>query len=383
FDSESYVKQIYVWTAADGMHRRITVDENGYAADFGSTQSSINYDGTKIAFTSSATNLNGAEFDPGAGWHNSVYYWDADASEITLISRSDDGYIGNSYSSSPSITADGLKVAFSSWATDLAGAHTAFNAGNIFLWHAPTQEIVLVTTGVAGNGANNRSEQPSISGDGAKVAFDSEATDIVGAPTTTPYENVFIWTEATNTNILVTSGPLDQGGNYFSGESSLDFTGDKIAFASAASDLVGAPTDKWDLAGTELEYLNVFLWPTDWPQGNTVDVTFDAQNSTSNLVVTIPTGSAVAQPTNPTKAGFTFAGWYTGPDGTGTLWNFGDAIFNNMTLYAYWVPAGGPTPTPTPNPAIPATGDSTMLFGLVPLALLGFSLVSSARAKRR
>ena len=40
----------------------------------------------------------------------------------------------------------------------------------------------------------------------------------------------------------------------------------------------------------------------------------------------------VVEPTPPTKAGNTFAGWYNGE----TAWNFADAVADAMTLIAHW-----------------------------------------------
>lgn len=48
-------------------------------------------------------------------------------------------------------------------------------------------------------------------------------------------------------------------------------------------------------------------------------------------------------PANPSKAGFTFGGWYTGENGTGTHFTSEVIITSDMTVYAKWIPitAGG------------------------------------------
>ena len=79
----------------------------------------------------------------------------------------------------------------------------------------------------------------------------------------------------------------------------------------------------------------------------------DAKYANSGMTVGSPT-------TNPTKEGYTFAGWFTESSG-GSQWNFSTAVTKNMTLYAQWTAVEEPTPTPTPDPTPsgPSTGDST------------------------
>jgi uncharacterized repeat protein (TIGR02543 family) len=70
----------------------------------------------------------------------------------------------------------------------------------------------------------------------------------------------------------------------------------------------------------------------------TYDVTFDNDGTTN--VVTVDGGNPVAEPTDPTKAGYVFEGWFTSSDGGLTLdteWNFATGVQDSITLYANWV----------------------------------------------
>lgn len=49
-------------------------------------------------------------------------------------------------------------------------------------------------------------------------------------------------------------------------------------------------------------------------------------------------------PTNPTREGYTFAGWFTDPDLT-VAWNFNSAVTGDLTLYAKWVPVSSSAAT--------------------------------------
>ncbi|MCL2492111.1 MAG: InlB B-repeat-containing protein [Coriobacteriia bacterium] len=90
-------------------------------------------------------------------------------------------------------------------------------------------------------------------------------------------------------------------------------------------------------------------------------------------------GTAVSEPTAPTKAGFTFAGWWTDPTG-GTLWDFSTPVTADMTLYAHWTPNEAP---PTPDPTIPDTGDSIALFMPLIVALAGVAAAGTALNRKR
>ena len=68
----------------------------------------------------------------------------------------------------------------------------------------------------------------------------------------------------------------------------------------------------------------------------------ESQYANSGMTVGSPT-------TNPTKEGYTFAGWFTESSG-GSQWNFSTAVTENMTLYAQWTAVEDPDPEPTPDP---------------------------------
>ncbi len=65
-------------------------------------------------------------------------------------------------------------------------------------------------------------------------------------------------------------------------------------------------------------------------------VKFDAQGGSSVNGQTPASGSAVTKPTDPTREGYTFAGWYTDEACT-KAYDFSVAVTADMTLYAKWV----------------------------------------------
>ncbi|MGP6170787.1 InlB B-repeat-containing protein [Microbacterium sp. A204] len=72
-------------------------------------------------------------------------------------------------------------------------------------------------------------------------------------------------------------------------------------------------------------------------------VNFDAANGDPITAVTVDEGDAVAQPTTPTRAGYTFDGW---TDGT-AMWNFTSPVTQSMTLTGVWTLIPVPPAMPT------------------------------------
>lgn len=52
----------------------------------------------------------------------------------------------------------------------------------------------------------------------------------------------------------------------------------------------------------------------------------------------IKAGERPTRPANPTRKGYTFGGWYSNPEGTGSQYNFNAAVTERTTVYAKWTP---------------------------------------------
>jgi uncharacterized repeat protein (TIGR02543 family) len=69
---------------------------------------------------------------------------------------------------------------------------------------------------------------------------------------------------------------------------------------------------------------------------NSYTVTFNSNGGSAVTPQTIEYGGLIAQPSNPTKTGYTFSGWYKESTFT-NLWDFNvDTVNANTTLYAKW-----------------------------------------------
>lgn len=136
------------------------------------------------------------------------------------------------------------------------------------------------------------------------------------------------------------------------------------------------------------------LFRTSLPMSYTV--TFDGNGASSGTMSTQnDSGPAALNANSFSRAGYSFAGWNTLANGTGTPYADGAtfAFGGSQTLYAQWTLVPTPTPTPTPTPsstsntssALPITGVSLSAFvGVIAVALLsGVPLAVWPVLKRR
>ncbi len=78
--------------------------------------------------------------------------------------------------------------------------------------------------------------------------------------------------------------------------------------------------------------------------GNTGDsvtkytVTFDSNGGSAVASQTINSGSRATEPSEPTRNGYQFIGWYTSIGTLGNKYNFNTAVTSDLTLYASWQP---------------------------------------------
>lgn len=80
-------------------------------------------------------------------------------------------------------------------------------------------------------------------------------------------------------------------------------------------------------------------------------VTFESNGGSAVTAVKVNGGDKLAKPTDPTKAGYTFGGWYT-DKALSNAYDFAKAVTGNLTLYAKW---NAVTITSVVNPAAVST----------------------------
>lgn len=119
-----------------------------------------------------------------------VFVHDRQTGQTIRVSMSSTGEQANNSSFSPSISADGQFVAFDSDASNLVPNDTnesyePYRGRDVFVHDRQTGQITRISVSSTGAQADNGSLNPRISADGMVVAFDSYATNLVANSGTT------------------------------------------------------------------------------------------------------------------------------------------------------------------------------------------------------
>jgi Tol biopolymer transport system component len=233
--------QIDVFIRMPAEIMRVSVASDGTQANNLSFAPSISADGRSIAFASNASNLAAGD----TNGTTDVFVHDRQTGQTTRVSVSSGGAQGNGFSFLPVISADGRVVAFESAATNLVAGDTN-GAADIFVHDRQTQQTTRVSVTSSGAQGNGASQFPSISPDGMVVAFTSAATNLV-AGDTNGQRDAFVHdrrTERTTRVSLSIGGAQgDQAVPLISRAHALSADGRIVAFASAATNLTPGDTN--------------------------------------------------------------------------------------------------------------------------------------------
>jgi uncharacterized repeat protein (TIGR01451 family) len=217
-----------------------STSDAGVKGNSASVVPSISADGTKVAFYSFANNLEPAadgDFIPD------VYVKDLITGDIRVASTSDAGVKGNRDSLVPSISADGSKVAFYSFANNLEPAADGDFLPDIYVKDVSGGDITVASTSDAGVKGNNDSILPSINADGSRVAFDSRATNLEPNADTDTINDIYVKDLATGEVKLASTSDAGIKGDNSSVEPAISADGTRVAFRSFAANLDPADTD--------------------------------------------------------------------------------------------------------------------------------------------
>jgi putative cell wall-binding protein len=204
---------------------------------------SLSGDGSRVVFVSLATNLLpgtiversqifGAEMKSGVMSVVRVL----SVRDATLSSP---GEVGNGDSSAPSLSRDGTVVAFESRSTNLTSNVVPGMISQIYLHSSVTGSTGLVSVTPDGSGGGNGdSRRPVVSADGRRIAYDSKAGNL-SPRSTGNLEQVYIRDTAALASELVSVNQFGaKAANGPSRSASLSDDGQRVAFTSDAGDVV-------------------------------------------------------------------------------------------------------------------------------------------------
>jgi Tol biopolymer transport system component len=236
----------------------------GTLANANSTDPSISGDGRYVVFQSAADNLvpvgtNGVLVNNKnvSTMASDIFLKDTQTGTTTLVSGST---IGNGESLNAQISTDGQFVAFQSLASNFIGNDDLNGTYDIYLKHLnDTDAPKLVSSDKNGVQGNHASYEPSLSADGLVIAFSSDADNFLGSTvvslanwkgeigkTVTAYapiddnmsRDVFVRNLNDGTLKLASIDTHGGSANGVSDSPSLSANGNKVAFRSTATDLV-------------------------------------------------------------------------------------------------------------------------------------------------
>ncbi len=222
-------RDIFLHDRQAGLTTRVSLAWNGAEANHHSSNPALSADGRLLVFESLATNLlPGADGDFGSD----VFLRDLTTGAIEKLSLSTTGAVGNDSSSFPSVSADGSRIAFTSRATNLVPGDTN-QAMDVFVRDRLSGTTHRVSVSSTGAEADARSFDARISGDGRFVVFASYATNLVpgdtnGSPDIFRHDT---WTGVTDRLSVDSTGMEGDG---ISRSPTITFAGALVAFESDA-----------------------------------------------------------------------------------------------------------------------------------------------------
>lgn len=208
----------------------------GQVGDQTSRLPSLDNDGSVVAFQTDATNLG------YGGGNTKLFTRDLESNQTEIISRADGigGVTANGTADSATISADGSRVVFSSYATNLSPDDVS-PSRSTYLRDRDTDQTILISRapGLAGASITSFVYDSSISPDGSKVAF--VTSDSAAVPATAPWPafqgQVVIRTVADGTNTLVSASPDGVVGDRDSADPSTNNDGSVVSFTTAATNI--------------------------------------------------------------------------------------------------------------------------------------------------
>jgi Tol biopolymer transport system component len=223
--------------SAAGAIERVSVVGSELAPIGNSRWHVVSGDGRFVAFVAGSPDVvPGGPFLP----RPNVYVRDRAAGTTELISLPVPGLIGEAVDTKPAMTPDGHFVAF------VANDGEPNSKGDVFVRDRVTGTTELVNVTSSGIQPGSAGETPAISADGRYVAFGSLGPYVAADANDLGYD-VYVRDRWNGTTELVSVGPLGTVSNAFHGGGgtaiSMSADGRRIAFGSNASNLVAGDTN--------------------------------------------------------------------------------------------------------------------------------------------
>jgi Tol biopolymer transport system component len=251
-------------------------------------------DGTKVAFSSDSSNL----VPDDTNGSEDVFVKDLITGAIMRVSTSSTGEQSNRISFDPDFSSDGTKVAFASNASNLVPGDTNFT-WDIFVKDIVTGAISRVSTSSTGTQGYKASLEPVFSPAGSKFAFSSASHLVPGD--TNHKRDVFVKDIVTGAITRVSTSATGEQANNDSYGADFSPDGNKLAFSSVAPNLVGGDTNRVvDVFVKDLVTGTIMRASTSstWDQGNSGSATPKFSPDGTKLVFGSGASNLIPEDTN-------------------------------------------------------------------------------------
>ena len=225
---------IFVHDIQTGVTERVSVASDGSQANadsyFYDAERAISYDGRYAVFTSDATNL--VTSDTNA--QTDVFWHDRATGKTEVVSVAADGTQANNFTFYPSVSDDGCRIAFESYASNLVNNDTN-NSDDAFMH----DRCLNTTERISVDGLDQQTEgafEPEISPDGRYVAFGPISTYWFGTA-------IAVRDTLNHETVRISNAPDGKPASDGSGHASFSGDGKFIVFNSSASNLVAMDTN--------------------------------------------------------------------------------------------------------------------------------------------
>ncbi len=236
-DVNGAIEDVYLVQVSSGTISRASVTSAGVQPDRGdSIQPSLSADGRWLAFASTAPLADGPPTGSSDKRPRQIYLRDTIGGRTTPVTRAANG-LPNGTSWLPSLSADGRRLAFSSDASNLLDDDNN-RASDVFLYDREADAITWVSRAADGSPAGGESTGAFISGNGRFVAFQSDAANLACAKRCSEHADDInlLWDTFLfdSTSGLIVRTSEDELGGWMepSAGPALDATGRVIAFSS-------------------------------------------------------------------------------------------------------------------------------------------------------
>jgi len=259
--------------------RRISVGSSGAEASGESSYPVLSADGRFVAFASAAANLVAADTNEAGD----VFVKDSTSGTLICASVSIAGAPGAGGSFAPSISSDGQRVVFVSEAPDLVAGDTN-GVADVFMRNLVAGVTTRISVSASGEEADGTSSAPRMSADGRYVAFASQATNLV-AGDTNDESDVYVRDLQSNTLERISQSATGGPTNGPSEGAAISADGRFVAFSSSALNLIAGETGEG-----AVQVWDVYL--RDRANGTTVRVSTSASSGKGNGHSFVPVISA-------------------------------------------------------------------------------------------